>query len=171
MSPVTHFFHRMGFRKRGIAESQGTRSGYSCLCRARCRWPWDCRGVFDAELEASTGMVFDLPSHVAQSSIRGGRDGDVVRIGDPTLEDCGLGLLEFPHSSTRRFVGKPRAGRLSMANSIPYAVLPGLRAELARTMGAECLAQFCHHDFAAADDVLPCVVAGIFSVRDGLAKG
>ncbi len=57
-----------------------------------------------------------------------------------------------------------------MANSIFHAALSILRADLARTMGAECLAQFCHHDCAVADDVLSRVVKGILSTGDGFAE-
>jgi len=159
----------MGPRKLSIIGSQRTCSGYSGWCRARCGRPWDRRGISNAQLSSSPRMVFSLPSLVAHSFVRGCRGSGVVRIGNSAMEDGGAGILELPHSSTRRLAGKSRPGRLSMANPVFHALLSGLRAELARTMGAECLAQFCHHDFAVADDVLSCVVAGILPIGDDLA--
>jgi len=98
-----------------------------------------------------------------------GRGRRVIRVGDSAMEDCRAGLFELPHSSVRRLAGKPRPGRLPMANSLSHAILTSLPADLARTMDAERLAQLCHHDWAVAGDVLSGVVAGILSVGDGLA--
>src|ERR1700674_6006921 len=114
-------------------------------------------------------MVFDLSSLAAQPSVRGCRGGGVIRVGDSAMEDCERGFLELPHSFTRRLGGESRPGRLSMADSIFGAVLSGLRTDLARTMGAQCVAQLCYHNFAVADDVLSCVEARVFSSGDGLA--
>src|SRR5258708_8003492 len=108
-------------------------------------------------------MVFNLPSLVAQSSVRCCRGRGVIRVRDTALEDCEPRLLEFPRPSPRRLAGKSRPGRLSMADSIFHAVFSSLRADLARTMDAECLAQSCHHDFAVAHDVLSSVEARISS--------
>src|ERR1700686_2940218 len=114
-------------------------------------------------------MVFDLPSRVAQSSVLRCRGGGAIHVRESALEDCEPCLLEFPRPSPRRLAGKSRPGRLSMADSIFHAVFSGLRADLARTMGAQCVAQLCHHDFDVAPDVLSCVEARVFSTGDGLA--
>src|SRR5260370_38016554 len=114
-------------------------------------------------------MFFNLPPLVAQSSVRGCRGRAFIPVRDTAWEAWEPRLLEFPRPSPRRLAGKSRPGRLSMADSIFHAVFSSLRADLARTMDAECLAQSCHHDFAVAHDVLSCVEARVFSPGDGLA--
>jgi len=57
-----------------------------------------------------------------------------------------------------------------MANSLFYAVSSVVPVELARTMGAERLAQFCPHHRALADNVVSRAGARIFSAGDGLAQ-
>jgi hypothetical protein len=53
---------------------------------------------------------------------------------------------------------------------LSHAVLSCLPSDVARTVGSECVAQFCHYECAATGDVLS-RVPGIFSVGDGLAQG
>jgi membrane-bound metal-dependent hydrolase YbcI (DUF457 family) len=80
-----------------------------------------------------------------------------------------LAFLSFHIHLLEDLVGSRGPDGYQWPNSIFGAVLSGLRSDLARTMGAQCLAQLCYHYFAVVDDVLSGVVSGIFSIGDDLA--
>jgi hypothetical protein len=54
-----------------------------------------------------------------------------------------------------------------MAHPIPEAVFFGIAVDLARTMGAECLAKRSHNSHTANRNILAGLAARIFATGDG----
>ena len=90
---------------------------------------------------------------------------------DQRWKTAALRTPELPRASARRFTGKPRPGRISVARPLPDAVLTRRRPCLERAVGTQCVAEFCHHHRVLAGEFLSCVVARIFSVGNGFREG
>ncbi len=140
-----------------------------------CRRRWSrhrCRDLIRATRNIPLSGSRSYHHSLAQLIVRARRNCSIgFCVAKATIEDRRPRVREFPPASARRFAGKPRAGWLSVANSVPHAVLvPRLRFELAGAMGIERAGPICDHNCVAVRNFLPGVVARIFAARDGFRK-
>ena len=145
MSPVTHFF--TGWVLANCAELNR---------KDRALVTWACvipdvdglgiiPEVLYSKLDASAVVVHAVPPLTTQSDVRfGGHHTGACRrhtkVGDRPVR-----AVELPLAFARRHTGFPRAGRLSVANSLSAAVLLFTATRVAWGVGTERVAQCGDH--------------------------
>ena len=156
-----------GGERFSLADHQRAGHHHSSRSRAGHRCSGRNSGVADAKCCSSIGLVFALPSSIAQPRLRTPRGRGVFYPCESQVDNGFACVTEFPSSSTRRCLGCARARRLSMADTVFISFFPCRTAHLGRSMGLECLAEHTDYALPFGNDFLPRLVKRAFSARNG----